>query len=130
MNRPVLVDSSWYIQRFREKQDPLLILAAHSAVRDIAVCGIVICEVGRGLGNPRVRERYESAWAKMMHVESCKQRWTETMDIAWQLDRGGAPLPLPDLHIAICALHINAVILTEDQHFQKIPGVDATNRIY
>ena len=63
-------------------------------------------------------------------IDSDRTRWDETLRLAWQLDRQGIILPIQDLHIAACALHAGAVILTHDAHFQRIPGVDATDRIY
>jgi hypothetical protein len=46
---PVLVDSSYYITLLRNRQDPLKALAVAGATRDLVVCGVVRCEVGRAL---------------------------------------------------------------------------------
>lgn len=125
-----MVDSCWYIQRAREGQDPLEILSYHAESRDIATCGLIKAEVGRGVRYPRHLERYEAAWSVMLYVDSSFQRWEETMKLAWSLDRKGINLPLQDIHIAVCAHHIGAVILTHDNHFQAIPGIDSTDRIF
>lgn len=130
MSRPVMVDSSWYIARARLGKDPLLDLALVAEDRDIAVCGMIVVEVGRGIRTPRFRQRYEEAWANMLYVAACQDRWHETLQLAWHLDRSGIVLPLQDLHIAACALHIGAVILTTDQHFQQIPGVVSVPEIF
>lgn len=127
--RPILPDSSWYITEARRKNDPLLQLAELSTSRDIAVCGAVIAEVGRGFKYPKTLQRYIESWEVMCFVQSTQQVWHETLELAWQLDRQGKVLPIQDIHIAACALSINAVILTYDQHFQDIPGIDATDRI-
>ena len=52
---PVLVDSSYYIRLLRAGQDPLRSLALAAETRDLVVCGIVRCEVGRALRRPEVR---------------------------------------------------------------------------
>jgi predicted nucleic acid-binding protein len=65
----------------------------------------------------------------MLYVQSSQGIWQHTLELAWQLDRQGRVLPIQDIHIAACALSINAVVLTHDQHFQEIPGLDATDRI-
>ena len=127
--RPVLPDSSWYIAEARGRRDPLLQLAEISKARDIAVCGVVVAEVGRGILNRKALERFIESWASMCYVPSSQVIWAQTMEIAWQLDRSGRVLPLQDIHIAACALAINAVVLTTDQHFHEIPGIDATDRI-
>lgn len=65
----------------------------------------------------------------MRLIPSTKAIWRTTSELAWQLDRRGKVLPIQDIHIAACALSINAVLLTYDLHFQEIPWLDATDRI-
>ncbi|HKK18707.1 MAG TPA: PIN domain-containing protein [Opitutales bacterium] len=127
--RPILADTSWYIARTRQRKDPLLELAELSRSRDIAVCGMVVAELGRGIRHATTLQRYIESWNLMCYVPSDRKLWQETLELAWQLDRRGRVLPLPDLHIAACALSIGAVVLTMDTHFQEIPGLDATERI-
>jgi predicted nucleic acid-binding protein len=118
-----MVDSSWYIQTSRDGRDPLIELALAAETRDIAVCGLIIAEVGRGLRHQRYLDRYRQAWYHMLYVPSHRERWEETLKIVWHLDRKGQILPIQDIHIAACALHIGAAILTFDGHFNKIPGL-------
>lgn len=130
MSRTVLIDSGWYIRKFRQKQDPLLLLADMSESREVATCGMVIAEVGRGFRDERVLGRYRDAWREMLRVDDFPEVWEATLALAWSLDRKGIILPVQDIHIAVCAMQSGAVILTYDQHFQMIPGIDATDRIY
>ncbi len=130
MSVPVMVDSCWYIQQARNGCDPLRALAFMADSRDIATCGLVKAEVGRGIRERRHLDRYLAAWAVMLYVPSDFSRWEKTLELAWALDRRGVTLPLQDVHIAACALSISAVVLTYDQHFQRIPGLQATDRIY
>lgn len=123
MSRPLMVDSSWYIHTSRNGRDPLIELALTAESRDIAVCGLVMSEVGRGIRQSRYLDRYRRAWDHMLFVPSNQDRWKETLEMAWQLDRKGEILPVQDIHIAVCSLHIGAAILTRDAHFSKIPGV-------
>lgn len=129
MGRPILVDSCWYIRHARTGQDPLRALSFLAETRDIATCGMVKAEVGRGLKFPKVLERYRKAWSVMLYIDSNLKRWDETLALAWALDRRGVTLPIQDIHIAACAIHAGAVVLTYDNHFQRIPGIDATDRI-
>lgn len=130
MSRSVLVDSCWYIQQAKEGRDPLRVLSLIAESRDIVTCGIVKAEVGRGLKHRKHLERYRAAWSVMRYVESNSQRWEETLDLAWALGRKGLILPLADIHIAVCAHQVGAVILTCDQHFKQIPGIDSTDTLY
>jgi len=129
MSRPVLVDSSWYIQQARQGRDPLRILAIMAESRDIATCGLIAAEVGRGLRDRRWLDGYERAWSVMLYLDSSRARWQETLALAWSLDRQGILIPMQDLHIAALALHAGAVVLTYDTHFQQVPGLDATDRV-
>ncbi len=130
MSRPVLVDSSWYIGQARRGRDPLRDLAPIAESRDIATCGLVLCEVGRGLPERAHLDRFRAAISVMLYVPSDHRRWEQTLELAWTLDRRGVVLPVQDLHIAACAAHIGAVVLTFDEHFEKIPGIDVTDRIF
>ena len=126
---PVLVDSSFYIRAAREGNDPLQLLAPVIATRDVAICGVIRCEVGRGVKNPKVLERYQSFWNVMINVPTDNRIWEAVGKMLWRLDREGTILPLPDVVIACCALRIGAVVLTHDDHFHHIPGVKASHEI-
>lgn len=123
MSRPLMVDSSWYIQTSRDGRDPLIELALTAETRDIAICGLVMTEVGRGIRHRRYLNRYRRAWDQMLYVPSNRKRWEETLEIAWHLDRKGIVLPIQDVHIAACALNIGAAVLTLNTQFNQIPGV-------
>ncbi len=125
-----MVDSCWYIAQLRDGIDPLKTLSYLAESRDIATCGVIKTEVGRGIKNFARFKKFAKAWDVMLYVDSDFERWNETMNLAWSLDRQGITLPLQDIHIAVCASHIGAVILTYDKHFNDIPGIDATDKIY
>ncbi len=127
---PVLIDSSWYITGSKRGRNPLLELQPISEVRDLATCGIVRCEVARGIREPAMLKKFQASWDVMMFVPTDNRLWVDVEMLAWQLDRtiGGA-LPLADIIIACCARRIGAVVLTFDQHFASIPGIVSTDRI-
>ena len=126
---PVLADSSYYIQELRAGRDPLKSLALAAATRDLAVCGVVRCEVGRGIRQPKIRERFQAAWNVMMNIPTDNRLWDTVEATAWQLDRDGIILPLTDLVIACCARRVGAVVLTFDNHFLHIPDCRAVSRL-
>ncbi|MGC9452700.1 MAG: PIN domain-containing protein [Oceanipulchritudo sp.] len=130
MSRSVMVDSSWYIAQARLGRDPLKELTLAAEDRDIAVCGLIVAEVGRGIRERRFLDCYIRAWAQMLYIPSTRQRWRETLELAWHLDRKGVVIPLQDVHIAACTLSIGAAVLTEDDHFRKIPGLTAVRDVF
>jgi predicted nucleic acid-binding protein len=126
---PVLADSSFYIRLMRERQDPLRALALAAASRDLAICGVVRCEVGRALVRKDIREKFQAAWDVMINVPTDNRLWQEVERTVWDLDRKGRTLPLTDVVIACCALRVNAVVLTFDKHFYDIPGLRVTDKL-
>ena len=126
---PVLVDSSFYIRLLRQGQDPLRALALTAATRDLAVCGVVRCEVGRALRPPKMRGQFHAFWDAMICVPTDNRLWEQVEQTLWELDRRGVVVPLTDVVIACCAQRVGAVVLTCDRHFSHIPGVRATDKL-
>ena len=125
---PVLVDSSFYIRMLRNGEDPLRALALTAAARDLAVCGVIRCEVGRGLRERRLLKRFQDFWDVMICIPTDQSVWKRAEEVLWQLDRKGLTIPLPDVIIGCCARRIGATILTVDAHFSLIPGVEVIDR--
>ena len=119
--RPVLPDSSVYIQLLRTGRDPKKELAEAFGLRRLMVCSVVRCEVLRGMVRPEPKTRLSLFFDLLLPVVINRRVWRATEDLAWQLDREGKVLPLPDLIIAACALRVGAAVLTNDQHFALIP---------
>ena len=126
---PVLADSSYYIRMMHEGRDPLKALALAAATRDLAICGIVRCEVGRALRPPKAREYFRAFWDVMINVPTDSRLWEDAEQTLWELDRHGIVLPLTDVVIGCSAKRVGAVVLTHDHHFYEIPGVRATDRL-
>jgi predicted nucleic acid-binding protein len=125
----VLVDSSFYIGLARNGQDPLQALAYAAVDRDLVVCGIVRCEVGRGLRHQKILKQFQTFWDVMVNVPTDNRLWSAAEDLAWRLDRQGITLPLTDIIIACCAMRLDAAVLTFDHHFDEIPGLRVIDRI-
>ncbi len=127
---PVLVDSCWYIQHLKHRVDPMQELATIAMTRDVATCGIIRCEVGRGLRDPALLRKFDARWDVMLYVPTDNKLWADAEALLWKLDRQGITLPMQDVVIACCARRIGAVVLTHDDHFSLIPGIRCTDRIF
>jgi predicted nucleic acid-binding protein len=126
---PVLADSSYYITMMREGIDPLRALALAAETRDIVICGVIRCEVGRGMKVPRVRERLHGFWDVMINVPTDNRLWESAEELLWQMDRRGATIPLTDAVIACCAQRVGATVLTFDHHFRMIENLNVVDRL-
>ena len=127
--RPVLVDSSYYIDRLRQRKPLMRELQAIASNRSLATCGAIRCEVGRGIREPAARKLLHQVWSTMLHVPTDNRLWESTEELLWQLDRQGKVVPAVDALIAESAKRVGAVILTLDPHFQMIPGIIVVDRI-
>lgn len=123
-NASVLVDSNIFIGLLRRGADPVRVLGEWAASTDLATCGMVRLEVERGLRSGRVRDRVRGFFDVLIMVPTGNAAWTRATHIAWSLDRRGITLPAQDCLIAACALMAEAVVLTDDRHFDHIPGLE------
>lgn len=121
--KPLLVDSSYWIGLARRKLDPMKFLTAASYGRELAICGVVRCEVARGIRQEAALNRLRKFWDVMVYVPTDNVIWNEVEKLLWQMDRSGLQIPLPDAVIACCAQRIGAAVLTFDRHFRQIPGL-------
>lgn len=119
--KTVLVDSSFWISEGRQGRDPLKSLALASHNHEIATCGVIRCEVARGIRSRNVLEKFQRFWDVMICIPTDNRLWTDVEQLLWTLDREGKVIPLTDAVIACCALRVNAIVLTLDHHFQVVP---------
>ena len=79
------------------------------------------CEVLRGAIKPEAKAELKALFDVIPEIPTTSKIWHHTAELAWELDRRGLVLPLPDLVVAACALSVDAVVVTTDPHFSKIP---------
>ncbi len=113
----------------REARDPMRELQQIALVREIATCGVIRGEVGRGLREPALLKKFQARWDVMLYVPTDNALWSDVEITAWKLTRSGQNIPLTDIVIACCARRIGAVVLTHDRHFSVIPGIKSADRI-
>ena len=124
-----LVDSSFFIDRLRAGIDPLEELAAVSEDWEFLTCGVVRIEVLRGLKHKTVHQRMADFMGCMLEVPTRNAGWERAAELAWKMDRLGQPMQVTDLVIATCAMEADAVILTFDSDFARVPGLHAIHSL-
>ena len=120
----VLVDSNVYIGLLRRGFDPAHVLRRWAGYADLATCGMVRLEVERGLRYERVRRHMRAFFDVLVMIPSSNHAWTRATELAWSLDRRGITLPSQDCLIAACAQLAGAAVLSDDGHFESIPGIE------
>ena len=117
----ILIDSSIYIGWLRQRRSPALLLESHARMGEVATCGIVRAEVLRGVIDLAAKNDLSGFFDLLPEIPTTSAVWHDATELAWQLDRKGIVLPLPDLIVAACALGMGATLITTDTHFAKIP---------
>ena len=124
-----LIDSSVLIDDLRAGRDPVAEHQVHFDEGLLCTCGIVVCEVLRGVAKRRVFDRMETFFGLMESVPLDEPLVRDAYLLAWKLDRDGVVLPLPDLLIAAAALRRGATVVTSDPHFASVPGLATRSRL-
>jgi predicted nucleic acid-binding protein len=119
----ILVDSTVYIDWFRQRIDPRPLLESFIKARSLAVCGIVRAEVVRGIIRPAQKMRVDALFDLMEDIAFDSSMWRQIVELSWRLDRQGDVLPLTDIAIACCALCTDSIVITTDEHFKKISNL-------
>jgi len=120
----LLIDSTIYIDWFRNRIEPREIIEPWIRARAVAICGVIRAEVIRGVIRPRQKARIEELFDALEETPTDYALWADAAELAWTMDRKGIVLPLTDIVIAACARRSNATLVTVDDHFLKIPGLN------
>ena len=124
LDEPILVDSAVYIDRLRAGQDIRQELMPYLANGMLFNCGVVRGEVLRGFKNTRLKAEMAAFFNIIPEVPTNAKMWQLVAEMAWTLDRTtGGHRPLTDIIIARCAMHVGAVLVSPDKHFEDIPGL-------
>jgi len=125
----VLIDSTIYIEWQRSGQGLTSNLHYFTECHEVAVCGMVCCEVGSGFRDAAFRQCLNAIWQTLIYIPTDKLIWEEGEELLWSLERQGKRIPLPDAIIASCARRADATVYTRDGHFDLIPGLRVAHRI-
>ena len=121
---PIMVDSSVYIDYFRAGRDIRQDLMPYLANGLLFNCGIIRAEVTRGFKSPRIKAEMTAFFNIIPEVPTNARMWHQVSELAWKLDRTtGGNRPITDIIIAQCAMHVGAVLISPDKHFQGITGL-------
>lgn len=125
----IVIDSSVYIDWMKHKQ-PFISRLRPLLERDaLFTCGIIRCEVLRGIVPDAERSRMEELFALSVEVVTDHAFWDGVWQLGWSMDRKGIVLPLTDLAIAYMAIRHDALLITLDKHFDHIPGINVAPRL-
>lgn len=118
----VFVDTPVWIEFFRNPETLAADMLA-ALIRDhnrVALCGIVLQEILRGL---RVKKSYELARERLLKfplLESNRDTWLLAASLYRDLRPQGVTLPPVDVTIAAPAIQNDMPLFTRDNHFESV----------
>jgi len=119
----LLIDSRMFIPLLRQGIDPAREFSVLAREVDILTCGVVRCEITRGLRLPKARAALRGYLDCLRYLPTLNRHWELAEDILWNCARAGHTIPLTDAVIAACAMEAGAAVLTLDKHFDCIEGL-------
>ena len=121
----IIVDSSIYIQWLRQRIELHEVLEPWIRTSQLFCCGIIRAEVIRGIIPPRIKNQLHTFFDFLNDIPISREICYSASELAWTLDRKGVVLPVTDIIIACCAKKAGAVVISDDKHFRRIPGVES-----
>ncbi len=119
----ILIDSCIFIEHLRAGRDPAQVFAPYAQTHDLATCGVVRCEVLRGMRTPKAQAALAAYFSCLLYIPTHNHIWEAAEKLLWETDRRGFQIPLTDAVIAVSAMKAGGAVLTKDKHFQAIPGL-------
>jgi len=119
----ILIDSCIYIEHLRAGRDPAQVFAPYAQRHDLATCGVIRCEVIRGMRTSKARRALADYMGCLLYIPTLNNVWETAEELLWQTDRAGFKIPVTDAIIAACAMKAGGVVLSHDKHFRAIPGL-------
>ena len=120
----IVVDTTVWIDYLRTRRsslgDELIKLIDDGRV---ALVGVVLAELLRGLRDQNDRERLESQFRGVTFLEMTRAAWRRAGIVSADLDRRGEPIPPSDVFIAALTIEGDHELLTRDKHFDRIPDL-------
>jgi predicted nucleic acid-binding protein len=119
----ILVDTSVWIEFFKQRSEIGSILETLILDNSVWVCGVVLFELMQGVKSDREKSLIKETLSTLEYVEMTTSLWLKAADLSASLKKKGITVPLSDIFLAVIAIEHNLQIFTLDKHFERIPGV-------
>lgn len=122
MTRPVLVDTSAWIEALRSDGDEEVRREVRLLIEEGAAvfCEFVLLELWNGARGEPERKYLASLEAELDRLPTTDEVWNRSRELARSCRATGANVPASDLLIAACAVEHGASLLHRDRHFDLI----------
>ncbi len=123
MSKGVLVDTCIWIEFFRS--DGLLSGKVQELIEKgiVYTTGMVLFELFQGVRSEREKSLLKEVFKGISYIEMSPQTWLNAATLSKKIRTKGVTLPPSDILIGQLAIDNNLMVITIDDHFKKIPGV-------
>jgi predicted nucleic acid-binding protein len=124
LDRPVLIDTSVWIQYFRKREE------VYHKVNELIDSGRVYClrliiaELIQGAKTEREIEVIKDLTRVFPTLKEEPDSWEKAGILAFRMRKAGKSIGLSDCYIALLARQNNAAIYTFDKHFAEIQSYE------
>ncbi len=123
-NKGILPDTCAWIEYLRPAEGILgQYLVKALAGESVYICGPVLYELIQGLRSEKELNLLIGALGALPHIEMNAGLWVKAGQLSASLRKAGKTIPFSDILIAALAIEYNLTVLTQDEHFQSIPGL-------
>ncbi len=123
-NKNVLVDTSAWIEFFRDTPGTADTVSKIIENGRACICGVIYFELLQGIRTGEDPGRLIELLAALNFVETTADIWIKAGNISAALRKQGTTLPMSDLLIGATAIERGLSVLTYDEHFSSIPGLN------
>ena len=123
MKDKILVDTSVWIEYFRDKREIVEIIDDMLLQDRIYITGLIIAELLQGVKTEKERGMLERYIDSIPTVSCDDKDWIGVGKLSFKLRRDGKTIPMSDVLIAYLAIKNDMMIFSFDQHFKMIDGV-------
>lgn len=123
MNQKLLVDTSVWIDYFRNNSHATEFLEKQLLEDKVYIVGIIVSELLQGIKNETDREIIRNSLDAINYINMNYADWIRAGDISYSLRKNGVTLPLTNIVIAAAAIENKLTVVTNDKHLNQIPGL-------
>ncbi|MDO9558091.1 MAG: PIN domain-containing protein [Syntrophales bacterium] len=124
-SKGILPDTCAWIDYFRPGTAPLgQSLAKALTTETVFVCGPVIYELVQGVRSEKEQALLRSVLNALPFLEMNEALWIKAGRLSANLRKEGKTIPFSDIIIAVLAMEKNLAVMTVDEHFRDIPGLE------
>lgn len=121
----ILIDTSVWVAALRQPESPIAREVGRLVVDGrVVTTGVVLAEVLQGARNVEEFKRALYDFQGFPFLEPDLAAWATTGELGFQLYRQGNAIPMVDSLIAVLAMRGGHTLLTLDEHFRRVPGLE------